>query len=232
MAGNPIAAYAAPTVITDAATQTIDCSAASHFSWTLGASRTASTFLNPVGGQVITIEVTQDATGSRVITWPSNVTWPGVNNSAPLLQTQAAGRDLYRFTWNPTAAQWRGELIAPVNIPAAKFTLDATGVSTLVAGDITGAAFVTFSTSNATPGTKTTRTATLMYADDPAAYVGKTWMLLLDNIGSNTLTLGAGAGVTITGTATAATNTTRLFCCTFTSATAATLQSVSVGSIS
>ena len=232
MAGNPIAAYAAPTVITDAATQTIDCSAASHFTWTPGASRTVSTFLNPVGGQVITMEVTQDATGSRVLTWPSNVTWPGINSAAPTLQTQVAARDILRFTYNPTAAQWRGEIITPANIPASKFTLDTTGASTLNAGDITGASFVTFATSNATPGTKTTRTATLMYADDPAAYVGKNWMVLANNTGAGTLTLSGGAGVTITGTATVAQNVTRLYNATFTSATAVTLQLVSVGSVS
>lgn len=107
MAGNPIGAFAAPTVIVDAATQTIDASAASHFIWTLGANRTMSTILNPVGGQIITLEVTQDATGSRLITWPSNVSWP-TNGTAPTLTVTAAKTDILQFVWNPTAAKWRG----------------------------------------------------------------------------------------------------------------------------
>ena len=53
MAGNPVASFAAPTVIADAATQVIDCTQASQFSWTLGANRTVSAFLSPAGGQII-----------------------------------------------------------------------------------------------------------------------------------------------------------------------------------
>ena len=107
MPGNPIGAFAAPTIITDGATQIIDCSAASHFTWTLGATRAASTFLNPVGGQIITIEVIQDATGSRLLTWPSNVSW-ATNGTAPTLTVTAAKTDVFLFVWNATAAKWRG----------------------------------------------------------------------------------------------------------------------------
>lgn len=110
MPGNPIGTYAAHTVITDGATQTIDCSAASDFTWTLGANRTVSTFLNPVGGQNITIEITQDATGSRTLTWPSNVSWP-TNGTAPTLTTTAAKTDIFRFKYNIAAAKWRGETL-------------------------------------------------------------------------------------------------------------------------
>ena len=108
MAGNPVATFAAPTVITDGATQTIDCSSASQFSWTLGANRTVSAFLNPAGGQIIALEVTQDATGSRLLTWPANVSWP-TNGTAPTLTTTASRTDIFRFTYNITAAKWRGE---------------------------------------------------------------------------------------------------------------------------
>lgn len=108
MAGNPIGNYALPTVITDAATQSVDTSQGGYFTWTLGASRTVSTWLNPVAGQVIVLEVTQDATGSRTLTWPSNVSW-GTNGTAPTLTATALKTDAFRFTWNPTAAKWRGE---------------------------------------------------------------------------------------------------------------------------
>ena len=146
--------------------------------------------------------------------------------------TQAAARDQLRFTWNPTAAQWRGELFTPQVVPASKFvTSAAAGPTTLAAGDITGSAFCCYATTNAAPGTVTTRTATLMYADDAAAAIGKTWMVLFTNTGAGTMTLAGGTGVTVTGTATVATATTRLFCATFNSATTLTLQSVSIGSI-
>ena len=105
MAGQPIATYGAPTVVTDGATQVFDCAGGSSFSWTLGASRTMSTPINPSYGQVITIEVTQDATGSRLVTWPSNFSW-ATNGTAPTLTATAAKTDVIRATWNPTAAKW------------------------------------------------------------------------------------------------------------------------------
>ena len=108
MPGNPIANFAPPAIIVDGVTQVIDCSTTSYFVWTLGASRTASTFLNAIGGQLIRMELVQDATGSRVVTWPSNVSWPA--GVAPTLSTAANAVDLVRFEWNPTAAKWRGVL--------------------------------------------------------------------------------------------------------------------------
>lgn len=104
MAGNPIGAFAAPTVITDGATQTIDCGQASHFTWTLGASRTMSTPINPVGGQLMVIETIQDATGSRLVTWPSNFNWPAA--TAPTLTTTAAKRDRFLCQYNATTVKW------------------------------------------------------------------------------------------------------------------------------
>ena len=106
MPGNPIASYAPPSVVTDAATQVIDCSSASYFVWTLGANRTVSPFTNPAGGQIVHFEIAQDATGSRLLTWPANVSWAG--GTAPTLTTAAGGVDLFNFTWNLTAGKWRG----------------------------------------------------------------------------------------------------------------------------
>ena len=77
----------------------------------------------------------------------------------------------------------------------------------------------------------TTRTATQMFADIPNAQVGMSFLLTVVAQGDNTVTVSAGTGVTITGTATVATKTTRTFVCTFTSATAITLQGVSKGTI-
>ena len=233
MPGSPIASFGAPNVVTDAATQTWDASQGSYFQWTLGAARTMSAITNPAPGQVIWIDVIQDSTGSRLVTWPSAFVWPGVNNSAPVLQTQAAGKDLIRAVYDATNAQWRAGLNHTRVVPAAKFTTNAlTGAGTAAAGDLTGAATCYFQTTGTTPGTYTTRTATLMYADDPDAYIGKTWTILVNNTSANTLTVSGGTGVTITGTATVAQNITRTYMATFTSATALTMQIVSVGSVS
>ena len=109
MAGNPIAMYGAPTVVTDGATQTWDCTTASYFQWTLGASRTHSGFSNPAAGQIVYLEAIQDATGSRIITWPANVSWAA--GTAPTLTTTASAYDVLRFTWNPTRAKWIGETV-------------------------------------------------------------------------------------------------------------------------
>lgn len=82
---------------------------------------------------------------------------------------------------------------------------------TLSAGNITGGEFVTLITTNATPGTQTTRTAAQMYADDPTAFIGQSYTLRICNSGAGTLTLGAGTGVTLSGTMTVATTTFRDF---------------------
>ena len=88
--------------------------------------------------------------------------------------------------------------------------LNAT-VGTLAAGVITGGSEVVVITTNATPGTQTTRTALQMFQDDPTAFIGGGYMLKISNSGAGTLTLAGGSGVTVTGTATVATNTFRDF---------------------
>lgn len=109
MAGYPIASFTVPQVVTDGATQTFDAGQASHFRWTLGASRTMSTITNPVGGQVIEIETIQDATGSRLVTWPSNFNWPAA--TAPTLTTTAAKRDRFQARYNATTATWDAQTL-------------------------------------------------------------------------------------------------------------------------
>ncbi len=88
--------------------------------------------------------------------------------------------------------------------------LNAT-VGTLAAGMITGGSEVVVITTNATPGTQTTRTAVQMFADDPTAFLGQAYLLRIANSGAGTLTLAGGTGVTVTGTATVATTTFRDF---------------------
>ena len=88
--------------------------------------------------------------------------------------------------------------------------LNATA-GTLPAAAITGGDWVTMISSNAAPGTQTTRTALQMFGDDPIAYPGLVFMLRICNSGAGTLTLAAGSGVTLSGTMTVATATFRDF---------------------
>lgn len=97
---------------------------------------------------------------------------------------------------------------APVS---AKLTSLNQTAGTIPQGTITGGEYVTCITTNATPGTQTTRTAALMFADDPYAYIGGSYTLRIANSGAGTLTLAGGTGVTVTGTATVATTTWRDF---------------------
>ena len=109
MAGNVIASFGAPNVMTDAATVTMDCSAGAQYSWLLTATGRTLAFTGMAQGQVVTLEVVQDATGSRTITTYTNVTWAA--GTPPTLTTAANATDVLRFTWNATAGKWRGETV-------------------------------------------------------------------------------------------------------------------------
>lgn len=117
------------------------------------------------------------------------------------------------------------------SLPASKFTSINVTAGTLAAGNITGADFVKLTSTNATPGAQTVRTAAQMFADTPNAKIGQTWTTRIINTGAGTFTLTAdgGATVTITGHNAILTNTWVDYHCVFTSATAATLQSVGSG---
>lgn len=125
-------------------------------------------------------------------------------------------------TWKSTAQQ----------LPGAKFTTGTT-TTTFTAGELTGAAFVSYMNTQATPGSLATRTATQMFADSGYARVGGTYLLrIVNGQGTGTLTVTAGMGVTLTGTATIAANTWRDFVVTYTSAIALVMQNIAVGTFS
>ena len=90
-------------------------------------------------------------------------------------------------------------------------TINVAGPATFSAGDISGGHDVTLISSNAAPGTLTTRTALQMYGDDPASYPGYGYNLRICNSGAGTMTVAAGANFTLTGTMTIATATYRDF---------------------
>jgi hypothetical protein len=118
-------------------------------------------------------------------------------------------------------------------LPSAQFsTINVAGPATLSVGNITGAQQVSLTSTNAAPGTLTTRTATQMFADVPNAVAGLAYRLRITNSGAGTLTLGAGTGVTLTGTMTVPTNTFRDFIVTFTSSSALVIQADGTGTMS
>jgi hypothetical protein len=75
---------------TDAATVTMDFNESVNHLLVAGGNRTL-VFSNPSAGATYTIRITQDATGSRTITWPTTVKWAG--GSAPTLTSTASRTD-------------------------------------------------------------------------------------------------------------------------------------------
>jgi hypothetical protein len=53
------------------------------------------TFPTTTAGTSFTLELVQDATGSRTVTWPASVRWPA--GTAPTLTTTASRRDVFTF---------------------------------------------------------------------------------------------------------------------------------------
>lgn len=109
------------------------------------------------------------------------------------------------------------------------------GPSTAPANLITGADDVFVVSSNAAPGTLTTRTAVQMYADLQTSIgisnlVGFLYTLRISNSGAGTLTLAAGTGVTLgAGTYTVVTATFRDFIVSIVSPGAMTITTTGVG---
>jgi hypothetical protein len=57
----------------------------------------------------ITIMLTQDATGSRTVSWPSGVKWPG--GVSPTMTTTANRRDIYVLTTQNGGTLWYGIIV-------------------------------------------------------------------------------------------------------------------------
>jgi hypothetical protein len=118
------------------------------------------------------------------------------------------------------------------NVKNSQFSTSAAASPvTVAAGILTGARNVYWVNTTAGAVTVNTRTATEMFADIPGCHIGFNWTVRIVSDGDNTVTLGAGTNVTLTGTATHATNTWKDWCCTFTSATALTMQQVGGGTV-
>lgn len=83
------------TALTDGATITPDFSAANNFSVTLGGNRTLANPTNITAGQSGVIVITQDATGSRTLSYGSYFKFP--NGTAPTLTTTASKVDVLAY---------------------------------------------------------------------------------------------------------------------------------------
>ena len=79
------------TTLTDGTTITPDFAANNNYSVTLGGNRSLANPTNLVAGQSGSLFITQDATGSRTLTWSSY--WDFIGGTAPTLTTTANAVD-------------------------------------------------------------------------------------------------------------------------------------------
>jgi trimeric autotransporter adhesin len=96
-------ASTAPVAVAFSATaMSLNCASSNVFTTTFTANvTTAPTISNPVDGQTINWFITQDATGSRTMTWPATFKWPG--GTAGVLSTAANAVDLLVATYRGTS---------------------------------------------------------------------------------------------------------------------------------
>jgi hypothetical protein len=78
-----------------AGTATLDLSVSKRNTITMPAGNITVALSNVTVGDIFTIDITQDGTGSRTVTWFSTIRWAG--GSAPTLTTTASKRDTFGF---------------------------------------------------------------------------------------------------------------------------------------
>lgn len=95
-----------PVAVTFSATaMALDASLSNVFTTTFTANvTTAPTISNPIDGQTINWFITQDATGSRTMTWPTSFKWS--NGSAGVLSTTANSVDVLVATYRSATGFW------------------------------------------------------------------------------------------------------------------------------
>lgn len=101
-----VASYTpAVTVAFHATAMTLDCALSNVFATTLTANVTvAPTLTNPGDGQTIRWFLTQDAGGSKTMTWPASFKWPG--GTVPTLSTGGDAVDLLVATYRAATGFW------------------------------------------------------------------------------------------------------------------------------
>lgn len=89
----------------------VNCSLGDYFTLAATAAMTSFVFNSlpgPGKAQTIHILITQDATGSRVATWPASFKWPG--GVAGVLSTAANAKDRLRITTFDQGTTWTATL--------------------------------------------------------------------------------------------------------------------------
>lgn len=94
IAGVPLLPGAAPVALVDAATITPDFATGFNFTVTLGGNRVLATPTNIQPGQSGVFAITQDATGTRTLTYSSAYKFPG---GSPPLSTAAGATDAVAY---------------------------------------------------------------------------------------------------------------------------------------
>lgn len=89
--------FTAPQVLADGATVTPNLGLGQDFEWTIAGNRTLANPTNALAGMTGTLRVTQDATGSRVVTYGTNWRFPG-GAAGGVLSTAANAVDVIRYT--------------------------------------------------------------------------------------------------------------------------------------
>jgi hypothetical protein len=102
---------ASPVVLTPGATVNTDASLGSYFTLTAAQNFTLANPTNPVNGQVVTWRITQDATGSRVMTPGSKFAFGGLTAT---LTTAANRSDYIVARYVESADKWE-VLLNPKN---------------------------------------------------------------------------------------------------------------------
>jgi hypothetical protein len=105
-----VGAATTPSAVTFSATaMTVNCALSNVFTTTFTANvTTAPTLSSPIDGQTINWFITQDATGSRTITWPTSFKWSG--GLVPVLSTTANSVDLLVATYRSATSAWYATL--------------------------------------------------------------------------------------------------------------------------
>lgn len=91
-ATNPTAQTYSPA---GAGTATLDLSLSNQHDITMPAGNVTIALANDTSNQIFSVSITQDATGSRTVTWFGTIRWAG--GSAPTLTTTASKRDRFVF---------------------------------------------------------------------------------------------------------------------------------------
>lgn len=96
-----------------AGTTLVDASLGNTFRLTLtGATTKLGNPSNSTDGQMILVEVIQDGTGSRLLTYDTNFAF-GTLVTSPVLTTTLSKTDFIGFMYNSTAGKWRCIAFAP-----------------------------------------------------------------------------------------------------------------------